>query len=139
MSLLIPGSSPLTRGKRYARDGARVVGGLIPAHAGKTSSVMGLPVAWRAHPRSRGENSSPGFGLVSDGGSSPLTRGKPLRVAAWFSLMGLIPAHAGKTISMVLFSLVIVAHPRSRGENPGHLSGGGCVQGSSPLTRGKRV
>ena len=30
-----------------------------------------------------------------------------------------------------------MAHPRSRGENVGALSGGGCVQGSSPLTRGK--
>ena len=32
----VAGSSPLTRGKRFAQGVEDVVGGLIPAHAGKT-------------------------------------------------------------------------------------------------------
>ena len=51
---------------------------------------------------------------------------------------GLIPTHAGKTCLAGLVGAHSEAHPRSRGENVGALSGGGCVQGSSPLTRGKR-
>ena len=35
----VPGSSPLTRGKRSVRGVNRVVQGLIPAHAGKTPPV----------------------------------------------------------------------------------------------------
>ena len=71
------GSSPLTRGK--PRTGATLdgIGGLIPAHAGKTLSFR-RPDA-------------------TAGGSSPLTRGK-LDFHDLFSLViGLIPAHAGKT------------------------------------------
>ena len=34
------GSSPLTRGKQFGGDGGRRVGGLIPAHAGKTIAVV---------------------------------------------------------------------------------------------------
>ena len=80
---VIPGSSPLTRGKR-AQLRPYVVGcGLIPAHAGKTSIVSSRFMAWRAHPRSRGEN----IGIVAlifcVGGSSPLTRGKHFPTCAF--------------------------------------------------------
>ena len=53
------GSSPLTRGKQRARDEARRRQGLIPAHAGKTSSHDTVNVLSQAHPRSRGENRRP--------------------------------------------------------------------------------
>ena len=52
------GSSPLTRGKHSRSDGKGGFLGLIPAHAGKTSSSTSASRAKRAHPRSRGENSS---------------------------------------------------------------------------------
>ena len=51
--------------------------------------------------------------------------------------VGLIPAHAGKTVSFDFLPFPARAHPRSRGENvelEGHV---GDVLGSSPLTRGK--
>ena len=52
------GSSPLTRGK-HPDDGADGDGlGLIPAHAGKTPGHNHARKALRAHPRSRGENTS---------------------------------------------------------------------------------
>ena len=73
-----PGSSPLTRGKQALVRGAFAVGGLIPAHAGKTSQSDRLSGVDTAHPRSRGENLEVRF-LESRGlGSSPLTRGKRL-------------------------------------------------------------
>ena len=57
--------------------------------------------------------------LKSDSfGSSPLTRGKPVLTAGLARCIGLIPAHAGKTL---LF------------DNTGK-----DLPGSSPLTRGKR-
>ena len=51
--------------------------------------------------------------------------------------LGLIPAHAGKTISSWSFLLDEAAHPRSRGENAIMTVISGALTGSSPLTRGK--
>ena len=111
------GSSPLTRGKREAETGERVLGGLIPAHAGKTRGRGTCRTRPAAHPRSRGENwLGMGFEPLR-WGSSPLTRGKLLaedsRIVTW----GLIPAHAGKTGAARDLYLNRGAHPRSRGEN----------------------
>ena len=70
-------------------------------------------------------------------GSSPLTRGKPLRVREARKHQGLIPAHAGKTPSSLARSVTSRAHPRSRGENATKSSSKPPGPGSSPLTRGK--
>ena len=75
--LVCSGSSPLTRGKPRSARAAAMGPGLIPAHAGKTSSPRSNERACRAHPRSRGENVEGGDGLPGLSGSSPLTRGKP--------------------------------------------------------------
>ena len=137
VSEVAAGSSPLTRGKRahfaIAAQGCR----LIPAHAGKTMYLVVTTEGPTAHPRSRGENSTPTRTMQLRSGSSPLTRGK-LRIGtvSWIGPR-LIPAHAGKTPRRRGVHRVRPAHPRSRGENTG--SAGGCliVTGSSPLTRGK--
>ena len=70
---------------------------LIPAHAGKTRRVGGLSLRRGAHPRSRGENLQHDGNFRQEGGSSPLTRGKPCGAALADLRVGLIPAHAGKT------------------------------------------
>ena len=132
------GSSPLTRGKRAPGRGCRHRRGLIPAHAGKTSGQGRARSRRRAHPRSRGENAELMDRYTVQRGSSPLTRGKPdLRVGGLCRLR-LIPAHAGKTRSPGTPIIVPGAHPRSRGENAGGISGVLKSAGSSPLTRGKR-
>ena len=77
------GSSPLTRGKLYRFDPSACVRRLIPAHAGKTFWVNQLDVLLRAHPRSRGENTSASHASSSSGGSSPLTRGKHFPTCAF--------------------------------------------------------
>ena len=91
----------------------------------------------QAHPRSRGENAAGVARRIASRGSSPLTRGKPRLAAYVGDVPGLIPAHAGKTVSAGECDEREGAHPRSRGEN-------GCTSrvclshtGSSPLTRGK--
>ena len=110
---------------------------LIPAHAGKTGHGPMTGATHPAHPRSRGENqidSSAGNKLP---GSSPLTRGKLLLDPEEVPSEGLIPAHAEKTRPPACQGPEWAAHPRSRGENRQERSRLSCVDGSSPLTRGK--
>ena len=132
------GSSPLTRGKPVGETGRRRGEGLIPAHAGKTPSTSTPCIPSGAHPRSRGENSTPYHADTAHVGSSPLTRGKLTGVSAGGLVIGLIPAHAGKTIVASIAMMVCPAHPRSRGENLEARTRTVGVGGSSPLTRGKR-
>ena len=111
-------SSPLTRGKRPAGGECPCEPRLIPAHAGKTVSPASSWTARRAHPRSRGENISPGTSRPLVAGSSPLTRGKLFGDPSAVTFLGLIPAHAGKTRPRLRPPPSKRAHPRSRGENP---------------------
>ena len=131
------GSSPLTRGKPCVRRRVRTGRGLTPAHAGKTAAGrphLGRP---RAHPRSRGENTSWTRRPAGATGSSPLTRGKPPFPVIGRFLLGLIPAHAGKTSAVGRYPRSRAAHPRSRGENHYEYARHETIKGSSPLTRGK--
>ena len=72
-------------------------------------------------------------------GSSPLTRGKLPGGGYPETLVGLIPAHAGKTALAALGIAICGAHPRSRGENKIAGAFFNSEAGSSPLTRGKRT
>ena len=113
------GSSPLTRGKPSSRCAAPLTVGLIPAHAGKTPQTHPGGRCSQAHPRSRGENVRGKRHLVTDSGSSPLTRGKQTERGDEVYTLRLIPAHAGKTRSARGSKPNRWAHPRSRGENQG--------------------
>ena len=135
----VAGSSPLTRGKRERRPDQLIVDRLIPAHAGKTSSVQAAAPPMRAHPRSRGENSCESLMVSWVGGSSPLTRGKPTTSRKGSGPSRLIPAHAGKTRRARRYGRSVPAHPRSRGENAFRRPVVNHDVGSSPLTRGKRL
>ena len=132
------GSSPLTRGKHHVPDCDVMTLGLIPAHAGKTKSPGGCQGCGWAHPHSCGENAKARGYRTMCMGSSPLTRGKPIRVLAVRGDLGLIPAHTGKTGTGCPSSPHPWAHPRSRGENSFHLHSSASRSGSSPLRQGKR-
>ena len=133
------GSSPLTRGKRPCIASSHKIYGLIPAHAGKTPGRPRGPTLGSAHPRSRGEN-TPWIRLaVRSWGSSPLTRGKHRNRVAQRQPRRLIPAHAGKTATDPYSRETLAAHPRSRGENGYDQLAEAAGNGSSPLTRGKRI
>ncbi len=94
---LCEGSSPLTRGALGLYGAAPDGEGLIPAHAGSTSSSAAPTPTKAAHPRSRGEHSINRTRISCRSGSSPLTRGA--LHPAWPEALreGLIPAHAGST------------------------------------------
>ena len=111
------GSSPLTRGKHLSAMFDRSAGGLIPAHAGKTTVPVERSDNLGAHPRSRGENIARHNRLGAHLGSSPLTRGKLRARERLVDRRGLIPAHAGKTLDPASWCGRTWAHPRSRGEN----------------------
>ena len=138
-TVMAVGSSPLTRGKPDWRRRRLVGAGLIPAHAGKTSSDSSSAPSARAHPRSRGENEFRRIEAADRPGSSPLTRGKLDDSCTLGAETGLIPAHAGKTGSRPVSSGSMGAHPRSRGENASCASTSPPILGSSPLTRGKHT
>ena len=70
-------------------------------------------------------------------GSSPLTRGKLEIIPHVRIVVGLIPAHAGKTRFQCEGRAPRQAHPRSRGENHEVATNSDLTHGSSPLTRGK--
>ena len=131
------GSSPLTRGKLARESLQRAFDGLIPAHAGKTHGTHARRRAQGAHPRSRGENSA-AFGWINNSlGSSPLTRGKRDVPRGQVEALGLIPAHAGKTVATPVRPIRPTAHPRSCVENYLAACFDWGVMGSSPLTRGE--
>ena len=132
------GSSPLTRGKRGVLLDELVRRRLIPAHAGKTTLTVLSATSRKAHPRSRGENSVADTEIATHRGSSPLTRGKLPGENDSRAWAGLIPAHAGKTITWLAQLITSWAHPRSRGENVRRAQYPPPTGGSSPLTRGKR-
>ena len=132
------GSSPLTRGARCAGCPEKMQNGLIPAHAGSTTSSHHIARVGSAHPRSRGEHRPRILGLRRRSGSSPLTRGAPGTNPYTEGVGGLIPAHAGSTTCPCLLRALAWAHPRSRGEHCVGQAGSQGPLGSSPLTRGAR-
>ena len=131
------GSSPLTRGKRPPPPPRTPRPRLIPAHAGKTRERIERRRAVKAHPRSRGENLMETDPTQAERGSSPLTRGKQTARLMLAAVVGLIPAHAGKTGRCAAGEHARWAHPRSRGENGVSVHEMDKPPGSSPLTRGK--
>ena len=127
------------RGKPRLRIRVGQPVGLIPAHAGKTPPAPTLAGRERAHPRACGENASISTMTRPAGGSSPRMRGKPSRRFVPWSLLGLIPAHAGKTRSQFLTAVMGTAHPRACGENSAYGPAKIARRGSSPRMRGKRI
>ena len=91
------GSSPRMRGKRGRHPPTPSQTGLIPAHAGKTEAARPSAPAHSAHPRACGENAVPPKPIANEPGSSPRMRGKLSYEEFAEKILGLIPAHAGKT------------------------------------------
>ena len=101
---------------------------------------MTLPcfTRYKDHPRLRGENFFHVCAFLSETGSPPLARGKPLENAAVVESYGITPACAGKTTAENILHDLEKDHPRLRGENCVFIQRGGTSRGSPPLARGKR-
>ena len=130
------GSSPLSRGIQLPPELPERPTRIIPALAGNTMNWATLKLAWRDHPRSRGEYRGCAVPLRTRLGSSPLSRGILGRQRARFLPGGIIPALAGNTLDHCQHHVTGRDHPRSRGEyEPSRVMIRHAV-GSSPLSRG---
>ena len=69
-------------------------------------------------------------------GSSPHTRGAPVRAPSIGLLRRIIPAYAGSTRRVAWAGLTAADHPRIRGEHIQKQSADSTGKGSSPHTRG---
>jgi len=130
------GSSPLARGGHPRPSPRPTPGGLIPARAGRTGTVVSAVTARPAHPRSRGADVRAAEELEAARGSSPLARGGPGGAHRGEDGGRLIPARAGRTSPSGSAGTVARAHPRSRGADGRGGPRQVRVTGSSPLARG---
>ena len=96
-SAAVVGLSPLARGKHRRRWRFRAAGGPIPAGAGETPRICRRSLLTRAYPRWRGGNNDRHTRVESDGGLSPLARGKRTPAGSACACGGPIPAGAGET------------------------------------------
>ena len=95
--------------------------------------------AVRDHPRLRGEHSHLSAVRSHTSGSSPLTRGAPVRQQRHRQRQRIIPAYAGSTPSPHRSALRRRDHPRLRGEHFEQAAMISSGKGSSPLTRGAQL
>ena len=92
------GSSPRVRGKPIQVITTAAAQRLIPACAGKTTKLSPSHRVYQAHPRVCGENDIAITDPSNRVGSSPRVRGKHVSRLIDVSVIGLIPACAGKTL-----------------------------------------
>ena len=132
------GSSPRMRGAPLARVEARHEKGIIPAHAGSTPGPERPWLPFRDHPRACGEHDDLTVPSVYVEGSSPRMRGAPRDAADAEAHLGIIPAHAGSTVSTLCLWPRFRDHPRACGEHPRLVLVPCGGEGSSPRMRGAR-
>ena len=136
--LLGPGSSPLSRGIRDPKWVRDVWERIIPALAGNTFQRGNNRAPSKDHPRSRGEYPLPRADITAPEGSSPLSRGILSSAIYDRHPSRIIPALAGNTTFLAVFSAPSSDHPRSRGEYLQSPVLEELPLGSSPLSRGIR-
>ena len=131
------GSPPRVRGKDTGAAAEAQRTGITPAHAGKSFGAFNHRLNIQDHPRTRGEKlrlQTPTPGVK---GSPPHTRGKVVVLGHPFVVLGITPAHAGKSTYKAGHTGLSWDHPRTRGEKfilPEHEL---PRKGSPPHTRGK--
>ncbi len=125
------------RGKACNNCPRADIGGIIPAHAGKSLRRDWKRILLWDHPRSCGEKAVYTWMGQYYEGSSPLVRGKESRRKAVYPYLGIIPARAGKSSQGFHKYQNPRDHPRSCGEKNGGVSMQMSIGGSSPLVRGK--
>ena len=130
------GSSPRTRGTRFAVTSEASMYRFIPTHAGNTPAKFAEIISGSVHPHTRGEHVILPMVKPCYSGSSPHTRGTQVLSALLSTFTRFIPTHAGNTLMCPSSDRPIPVHPHTRGE---HLAGCAYIvvfTGSSPHTRG---
>ena len=130
------GSSPRMRGTPNRTRCAARRSGIIPAYAGNTL-LPWYPFGERGdHPRVCGEHYDPTRHGFTSVGSSPRMRGTLTKLLGKGATRRIIPAYAGNTKSLRLWSRAARDHPRVCGEHPMLLAILLVLPGSSPRMRG---
>ena len=130
------GSSPLARGLQFGSGTDATGRGIIPARAGFTGPHRRRRRRRSDHPRSRGVYSILLASIILPGGSSPLARGLHFLSNNRAGRGRIIPARAGFTGCLHLWSQADGDHPRSRGVYRRARVDFRAADGSSPLARG---
>ena len=131
------GSSPLARGKGSIGPRTHPNRRIIPACAGKSTSLQATSYPPQDHPRLRGEKLPARFSICCWEGSSPLARGKGAAEVGAGTRGRIIPACAGKRHFCPVLLEEFLDHPRLRGEKSKVPPSVFQYAGSSPLARGK--
>ena len=111
-----PGSSPHTRGTPHLHVGRFVARRFIPAYAGNATNSDSISDTKSVHPRIRGERQPAPDHLAPQNGSSPHTRGTPVKLAKYLGIGRFIPAYAGNAQYREGRLGLSPVHPRIRGE-----------------------
>ena len=133
------GSPPRMRGKEIYKTPILLVGGITPAHAGKSCRPARRWSCPRDHPRTCGEKSFRPWHHFFPLGSPPHMRRKVFRLTLAHCSKGITPAHAGKSRRGSNPVGPGRDHPRTCGEKqqrPGRRAG---IPGSHPHMRGKVI
>ena len=127
------------RGKLRILSRLERAAGITPAHAGKTGPRRRRGFRLWDHPRACGENGFLKSSFATERGSPPRMRGKRGLCACTENLMGITPAHAGKTAPLCSSLRCLRDHPRACGENTLGQKWNNLDLGSPPRMRGKRI
>ena len=109
------GSSPRMRGSLLRKWRNSIATGIIPAHAGLTIDHNSDLQDYRDHPRACGAHHLCAKKHIAKQGSSPRMRGSQMRAGRQRGRDGIIPAHAGLTMSSLSFRNPSGDHPRACG------------------------
>ena len=127
------------RGKVYGYRLSDQIGGITPAHAGKSNFAHCGHLRDGDHPRTCGEKATCPNLPLHPRGSPPHMRGKGAVVASVRRAVGITPAHAGKRRRSRQRSPRRRDHPRTCGEKPSLFPPTPGTQGSPPHMRGKEA
>ena len=130
------GSSPRVRGADQRLAGQAPGEGIIPAHAGSSFWLGGVPDRGRDHPRACGEQVRSHSTNSGSEGSSPRMRGAVVLALVQRVAHGIIPAHAGSSGCSRRRSGRCWDHPRACGEQSMSVFIPSIRVGSSPRMRG---
>ena len=134
-----PGSPPPMRGKESIGLWCTRNTGITPAHAGKSENGSIVSETPQDHPRPCGEKVTVRHAERRVRGSPPPMRGKAINGWDDTTIVGITPAHAGKSWPQSDIHRRTGDHPRPCGEKTLHIRAPISNKGSPPPMRGKEA
>ena len=138
-SLNHSGSPPRVRGKGFLHFAHKMLEGITPAYAGKSTTAGRGRMPSRDHPRVCGEKGDKVKHCFHDLGSPPRMRGKDGINDSAQAVTGITPACAGKRVRHRRISKPTRDHPRVCGEKLKFGTNVTKNPGSPPRVRGKEA